>query len=249
MDNPKTRDLYAALGLAGKSASQNEIRAAYVKLVLKLDPDRKFGRTSPGAIELTKKVNPSLLFASPAPSLTSSHVRHMIMVPSACYANVPSWLRLRALTTSLTTQKSALSTTRAVPTSATRWRTRPSALATQARIHPSTSSFQLREDSSNCRDRSGHGRDKPRHGRSCEHKHSCGRTRTGSHGYNGKYRRKDYGRWFGKLRFDQARSPRTSGNYFARFSRQPRRPINTRSGRRRRKKKLWPKKLQSRRPN
>lgn len=82
MDNAKTRDLYAALGLAGQSASQNEIRAAYVKLVLKLDPKRKLGRTSPGAIELTKKVDPSLLFASPAPSLTSSHVCHMIIIPN-----------------------------------------------------------------------------------------------------------------------------------------------------------------------
>lgn len=78
--------------------------------------------------------------------------------------------------TSLMTLRSALSMTRAVP---------------QARIHPSTSSFLLREDSSNCRDRSDHGRDEPRYGHNCEHRHNCEHTRTALHGSNSKYRRKD----------------------------------------------------------
>lgn len=78
--------------------------------------------------------------------------------------------------TSLMTLRSALSMTRAV---------------SQARIHPSTGSFLLREDNSNCRYRSDDGRDEPRHAYNCEHRHNCEHTRTALHGYNSKYRRKD----------------------------------------------------------
>lgn len=78
MEEAKTRDLYADVGLANNKATQGEIDLAYQKLAHQLASENNSEPGSSDAAE-TSKVDPALLLAGLAPisSLFVSPVWHM----------------------------------------------------------------------------------------------------------------------------------------------------------------------------